>query len=384
MAARERLYLSYRGTNTAGLPRPPSPVLSDLLDHLETERPWPVATVSVNDFSAEGGMTWSPRTVRRSEAVRSRLEHPLPSPSDELSHPFPEVTSADVVQAFTVPARFHLRRVRQIVLREEDRRSVEDEEPWSIPFLDRHAWLAEGVAREFEGAPDWDAAAWVGRAVTLGQAREGVFADRDRRELERRAEQTSAWARRFLAEGWRPASEPARELWAELPWAGTGEGLEREKELLLPHLLYGKELPVRTRVAAAVAVLQKNPSSAQLSTLNPAGDSRNLTWNPAVAIDELTRSAELYWTEAVKRPLPFYPDLLERVHRRRADGLSWDESLQTAWAEALDTRFGSSESTFGRDPYARLAFADGPTPREVEDLERWWEPLFRPLLEAWV
>ena len=386
MAARDRLYLSYRGTGAAGQPRPPSPVLADLLDFLETDAPWPTETISVNDFSAAGGTTWSTRTFRRALAVRGNADLPRDEPRRPARpEPFLEVTSAEVVQAFVTPARFHLRRVRQIVLIEEDRRGVEDEEPWSLPFLDRHAWLAEGAARELEDAPDWDADALVRREVALGRAREGAFADRDRRELGRRARQVSDWARSLRRDGWRPAQAATRTVWAGAPWSGTAEGLERGTEFLLPLLLYGKELPARTRFAAALAVLQKRPGgAARLSALNPAGERRELSWNPAVAVEPLTQSAELYWNEAVLRPQPFYPDLLERVARRRADGSSWEESLRTAWEEALDTRFGTSESTFGRDPYARLAFAEGPPAETIRDLERWWDDLFGPLLEAWV
>jgi exodeoxyribonuclease V gamma subunit len=384
MAARDLLYLSFQGRSAVdGTPRPPSSVLADLLDHLETDQPWPSGDISVKDFSALGGTTWSARSVRRAEAaLRSRTARPEPRPLPPLPEgdPFPEVTSSDVVRAFTVPARFHLERVRQITLRDEDTRGTDDEEPWSVPFLDRHAWLAENVENELAGGASWDAEQAVTRAVALGQAREGVFADRDRRELGRRAQQASEWARSLRDEGWQPQTA-ARTLWAGRPWAGE-EGWARGGVVLLPLLLYGQDLPARNRFAAAATVLPWG-AEARLSTLNPSGERRDLSWNGGTDA-ALARTAEAYWNEAAARPLPFYPDLLERVARRRDDGLSLAESLVDAWHEALDTRFGSSKQTFGRDPYARLAFADEPDWTALTaELERWWEPLFVPLLGAW-
>ncbi len=386
MAARDLLYLSYQGRSAVdGTPRPPSSVLSDLLDHLETDSPWPVTEVSVKDFSALGGTTWSPRSVRRAQAaLQSRTARPelLNLPPLPEGDPFAEVTADDVVKAFVVPARFHLERVRQITLRDEDTRGVDDEEPWSVPFLDKHAWLADEVENELSGGSAWDADEAVKKAVALGQAREGVFADRDRRELERRSAQASAWTRELREDGWRPAPLPERTRWAGRPWAGT-DGWEREGVALVPLLLYGQDIPVRNKFAAALTVLQRDAAEARLSTLSPSGDRRDLSWNPG-AHSELTRTAELYWNEAAARPLPFYPDLLERVARRRADGFSLGESLNDAWHDSLDTRFGSSRHTFGRCSYARLVFADEPDwPALTAELERWWEPLFLPLLGAW-
>jgi exodeoxyribonuclease V gamma subunit len=393
MAARDLLYLSYQGRSAVdGTPRPASSVLSDLLDHLETSDgntsvPWPVAEISVKDFSAVGGTTWSPRSVRRAEAAwQSRTASPKPFPLPPLPEdedPFAEVTGDDVVRAFTVPARFHLERVRQVYLRDEDTRGVDDEEPWSLSFLDKHAWLAENVERELGGLSAADTGALVERAVALGQAREGVFADRDRRELATRSQQASEWARALHDEGWRPAAEPSRTRWAGRPWSGH-EGWERDGTLLVPLLLYGQDLPARNRFAAALDVVQRGASGALLSTMNPSGERRDRAWNRDLDTTALARTAEDYWNEAAARPLPFYPDLLERVARRLDDGLSLTEALPAAWDEALDTRFGSSRQTFGRCPYARLVFAGEPDwPTITADLERWWEPLFLPLLGAW-
>jgi hypothetical protein len=210
-----------------------------------------------------------------------------------------------------------------------------------------------------------------------------VFADRDRHELERRAAQAAAWARDLRGEGWQPAAAPGRTRWAGRPWAGAEGGWERQGAVLVPVLLYGQDVPVRNKFAAALTVLQREAADARLSTLSPSGDRRDLTWTLG-SKPELVRTAEAYWNEAAARPLPFYPDLLERVARRRADGLNLGESLSEAWHEALDTRFGSSRQTFGRCPYARLVFADEPRwPELTAELERWWEPLFVPLLGAW-
>jgi len=384
MAARDLLYLSYRGRSADGAERPPSPALADLIDHLETSRPWPLTEASAQDFST-GGVTWSPRTLRRARAaaVAAGLPLPLdrslpPLPPDAV---FPEVTADDVTQAFTRPAMFHLRRVRQIVLRDEDRRGVEDEEPWSLPFLEKHAWLDETLRRALDGEPAESADERLRRAVALGQTREGVFTDRDRRELTRRARQTSAWADELRNEGWRTGDAPSRTRWADRPWSAPARGLARGGELLFPELLYGKQLPMRTRFAMAVTALQLAPARpAWLSTLNPDGVRKDYAWTPPA---DLERAAEAYWTASLDRPFPFYPDVLERVPRLVEDGASLEEALIVAWDDALDTRFGSSESTFGRDPYARLAFADGPDAPTLADLERWWEPLFVPLLGAW-
>jgi hypothetical protein len=134
----------------------------------------------------------------------------------------------------------------------------------------------------------------------------------------------------------------------------------------------------------ALLVLQ-DPAPAFLATLNPSGDSTVLTWGP----DEgqtaaLATSAETYWTEAASRPLALYPDLVATLAKRREDRPDepWNEAVEAAWNQARTPGFVKSEATLGRDPYAGLAFPEAPEFLPA-DLERWWENLWHPLLEAW-
>jgi len=392
MAAQDRLILSFQGRSAVdGSERPPSSVLADLLDYLETDAPWPVVQGTVKDFSVVDGTTptWSPRTHRRALALRDGLPHPVTTVLPPEA-PFPEIRTSEVVQAFVAPARFHLRRVRQVVLRDEDRRGVDEEEPWSLGFFDVHGWLQEELRRQLNGqGAAWDVDAFVGGAEASGRIRPGVFAERDRRELERRAAQIRAWVEGLLSLGWKPSNHPGhrRTRWAGLPWAAEPDDrLVRPGQVLVPRLLYAEKIPFRTKVEVAVRLIQEPAPGATLATLSPAGNGGVLTW----ALDDrrtaaLGQAAEAYWTEAAGRPLALYPDLIEALAKRRADhSESWEESVDRAWRQAREPGFTKSESTLGRDPYAALAFPDDqPPPDLAQDAARWWDDLWVPLWEAW-
>jgi len=297
-----------------------------------------------------------------------------------------------VVQAFTVPARFHLKRVRQLVLRDEDRRGVDDEEPWSLSFLDRQGWLQEQFRRHWDGRAGADeVGAFLDRAVATGLVRVGVFSDRDRRDLEASVDQVADWAASLKAEGWAPGEPriPSRTRWAGRPWAPeTDERLFRGTEILIPRLLYAAQIPARTKIETALGVLQDPVPTATLATLNPAGDRARFTWGPdARATEGLAERAQACWLEAVRRPLPFYPDYLEALAaRRQKQGEPWPRSAEESWRQAWkDAERGNrSSSLLGRDPYAALAFADEPGGEALAaDLAPWWDELLLPLLEAW-
>ena len=395
MAARSLLYLSYQGRSAVdGSDRPPSPVLADLLDFLEEGgTPWPVTQAAVKDF-ASGVPTWSPRTRRRAEALASAvLGEPPPIPEvEETTELFPEVRSSEVIQAFTVPARFHLKRVRQLVLRDEDRRGVDEEEPWSLSFLDRQGWLQEELRRHLAGQADlWNVGAFLGRAVATGLVREGVFTDRDRRDLETQSARVAAWAEELKEEGWTPGNRtPERTRWAGRPWAPEPDDrLVRGVEILIPRLLYSRKIPARTKVEAAVRLLQDPAPGALLATLNPAGEALTWAWGPD---EDQTRTmalrAEEWWSQAVARPWPVYPDYLEALADRRNQQPDepWPRSAEEAWRAAWSAGGPGlrSESLLARDPYAALAFSEDPDwDRLAADLLPWWESLFVPLLEAW-
>lgn len=392
MAAQSRLILSYQGRSAVdGTERPPSPVLADLLDYLETDRPWPVTQGTVKDFSVtdETTPTWSPRTHRRALALREA--HPVRVPeAPSVEAPFPEVRSSEVVQAFVTPAKFHLRRVRQIVLRDEDRRGIDDEEPWSLDFFEVHGWLQEQLRRHLKGlGAAWDVGALLDQAVASGRVRHGVFADRDRRELERRSTQVKAWADGLLAQGWSRVDQPRarRTRWAGLPWAAEPDDrLVRPGQALVPRLLFAEKLPFRTKVEVAIRLVQEPSPRATLATLNPHGQAGVLTWTlDEAGTEALGRAAEAYWSEAAERPLALYPDFIEALAKRRADqSESWEESVDRSWRSARDPGFVRSESTLGRDPYAALAFPDDQPPASLaQDAAQWWDKLWKPLLEAW-
>jgi exodeoxyribonuclease V gamma subunit len=400
MAARSVLYLSYQGRSAVdGSERPPSPVLADLLDYLEEGgRAWPVGQASVKDFSVgpDAPATWSPRTRRRAEALaaaRPGADTPTPEVADqELDELFPEVRSSEVAEAFTVPAKFHLRRVRQMTLRDEDRRGIDEEEPWSLAFLDREAWLQEQLRRHLAGqAGAWDLESFLRCAQSNGQVRPGVFADRDRRDLELRTQQVAAWAQELVAEGWTVRSTPVpRALWAGRPWAPEPDGrLVKSGQVLLPRPLYSESLPARTKVEAALGLLQDPAPAAVLDTLSPRAVRTTLTWTPdEAATRALVDRAEAYWREAARRPLPFYPDYLEAVAARRKDHgeESWPATVEEAWQAAWSSGgpVVRSRALLSRDPYAALAFREDPDwTRLAADLEPWWDGLFAPLLEAW-
>lgn len=395
MAARSLLYLSYQGKSAIdGSDRPPSSVLSDLLDYLEEGgNPWPVRQISVKDFSVTepAPPTASPRTRRRAEALRSPVAPTPPKPpAADLDAAFPEVRTPEIVQAFVAPARFHLQRVQQTLLVEEDRRGVEDEEPWSLPFLDRQRWLQEGLRRCLAGTGfAWDVEAFVAQMEATGRVRAGVFADRDRRDLERQASLVRSWADDLEAAGWQAdAGGSSRTHWSGRPWAGEPrERLIRGTEVLVPRLLYSEALPARTLVDAAVRQLIDPAFPAHLEVQTPAGDRRSLSWSlDHTTTRDLIGQAEAYWREAGARPLPFYPDFLEALAQRREKALSdpWEASAEEAWRSVRSAQRVRSEQTLTNCPYAALAFPEepdwGPLAR---DLERWWEPLFLPLLEAW-
>ena len=394
MAARSLLYLSYQGRSAVdGSDRPPSPVLADLLDFLEEGGPWPVAQAAVKDF-ASGDPTWSPRTRRRVEALASMVSEVVPEAPfvESAAELFPEVRSSEVTQAFTIPARFHLKRVRQLVLKDEDRRGVDEEEPWSLSFLDRQGWLQEELRRHLAGQPGvWDVEGFLARAVATGLVREGVFTDRDRRDLETRTGQVAAWAEELQGQGWTVGSRtPTRSLWAGRPWAPEPDDrLVRGSEVLLPRLLYSRKIPVRTKIDAALRLVQDPAPGAFLATLNPAAETMVWTWGPD---EDQTRAlglrAEDWWRQVVERPWPFYPDFLEALADRRDDQPDepWPRSAEEAWRSAwnLGDRGTRSESLLARDPYAALAFPEDPDwDQLVTDLLPWWTDLFVPLLGAW-
>jgi exodeoxyribonuclease V gamma subunit len=399
MAARTKLWLSYHGRSAVdGTERPPSPLLADLLDFLEESgAPWPVAEATVKDFSVPPGgpPTWSPRTHRRALALAAgsapALRDTPPVTDAEVDELFPEVRSSEVVQAFTVPARFHLRRVRQLVLRDEDRRGVDDEEPWSLAFLEREAWLQEQLRRQLAGQTGaWNVEAFLDLAEATGQVRAGVFAERDRRSLRERAQQAAAWGDELKAEGWTSPSAPSsgRPRWADRPRAEEPDGrLVRGRDVLLPRLLYGESLPIRSRVEAAVQFLQDPSPSGTLAVLSPGGRPQTLTWaHDEAATEALAAQAEAYWREAARRPLPFYPDYCEALAKRREQTEPWALSAEEAWKAATKDSDGRarSSSLLARDPYAQLAFGDSPDWNLVAaDAALWWEGLFVPLLEAW-
>lgn len=401
MAARDVLYLSYQGRSPVdGSEKPPSPVLADLLDYLEESgSPWPVSQITVKDFSAAEAAppTWSPRTRRRAEALaRRRPGRPLPAASFSLPEPppleesFPEVRTSEIVQAFTAPARFHLRRVRQVVLQDEDRRGVDEEEPWSMPFLDRQAWLQERLRRRLAGTGGQEPVEDFLRIQTAtGRVREGVFADRDRRELEAQAGRVEGWAQELLSEGWGPeGGTQNRTRWAGRPWAAEPrDRLVRGAEVLVPRLLYSENLPARSKVDAALRFLLDPAPAARLATLSPRGEKGLLTWNPPAAETKvLAERAEAYWQTAAAKPLPFYPDYLEALADRRTKEPAepWSRAAEEAWRKVRSYERLKSEGLLANCPYAALAFGDEPDWDAVaDDLGPWWTSLFVPLLEAW-
>lgn len=397
MAARSLLYLSYQGRSAVdGSERPPSPVLADLLDYLEEAgSPWPVRQITVKDFSVipGGPPTASPRTRRRAEALGSGPPpRPLttPLPETEWETAFPEVRTSEIVQAFVAPARFHLQRVRQTILVEEDRRGIEDEEPWSLSFLDRQAWLQDGLRRQLSGSGhDWSVDAFIERMVATGRVREGVFAQRDRRDLAAQAEAVRGWAHQLEADGWTPdGGSGGRTHWAGLPWAREErERLIRGGEVLIPRLLYSEGVPARTRVDAAIRHLIDPAFPASLVVQTPKGDRRSLAWSlDRQDTRTLTDQAEAYWRQAGGRPLPFYPDYLEALAVRREEAPSepWAPAAEEAWRSVRSALRVRSELTLTNCPYAALAFPEEPDfPSVARDLERWWEGLFVPLLGAW-
>ncbi len=394
MSARSGLYLSYQGrSGVDGSERPPSPVLADLLDYLEEAGPpWPVVQTAVKDFSA-GTRTWSPRTWRRSIAYAGKVSPQEPPQEvaltgEEALALFPEIRAQDAAQAFVAPARFHLRRVRQITLKDEDHRGTEDEEPWSLPFLERHGWVQEGLRRYWAGDPrPWDVEAFFALVEATGRARSGVFSDRDRAELERRADEARQWAEALRAEGWTLSAVPRpRTQWAGKPWSDDGDRLVRGDEILLPRLLFAATLPARGEVEASLRVLQDLPDGAFLATLSPSGQRKLRTWVPdAAQTAALADRAQEFWLTAARRPLPFSPDLWAAVARRRDQDPEepWTQTLAGAWRTARDATFGRTEATLARDPYAALVFPDDPGPEWAPDLERWWKTLFEPLWGAW-
>lgn len=397
MAARSILYLSYLGRSPIdGSERPASPVLADLLDYLEEAgSPWPVRQITVKDFSLAPGslVTWSPRTRRRAEALAHRSletgavnELPQAQPTEEA---FPEVRSSEIVQAFVAPARFHLQRVRQVVLRDEDRRGVDDEEPWSLGFLDRQSWLQEGLRRRLAGLDtDWDVEAFIRTLALTGRVREGVFSDRDRRELTVQANLVRLWADELVNDGWMPETGARqRTRWAGRPWADEPrDRLVRGRDVLVPRLLYAEKLPARGKVDAALRLLLDPAPSARLATLSPKGDRRLLTWGPdGSETRRLIERAEVYWQEAASRPLPYYPDFLEAIaERRKKEDEPWVRTVEEAWRRVKNAQRIQSEATLTNCPYAALAFPSDPEWAPLaEDLSRWWEDLLAPLLEAW-
>jgi exodeoxyribonuclease V gamma subunit len=400
-AARSALHLSYRGRSAVdGTELPPSPVLADLLDYLEFEgRPWPVVQASVKDFALLPGQgpTTSPRTWRRAQAVASAAPGEASAPEfppldpEQVRDLFPEVRTSEVTQAFTAPVKFHLKRIRQVTLREEDHRGLDEEEPWSLGFLERQAWLQEGLRLQLAGKKDcWDVDAWISTQEARGRVRPGVFADRDRKELHLRAAQVSAWATALGNEGWVPVPDrrSAPPLWEGIPWAPDAEDrLARGPEVLVPRLLYAQVAPARTKVETGVRHLLDPVARACLSTLNPSGVRQDLVWTPdPEATRALAHRAEQWWAQACLRPLPFYPDFLEAVavRLRKAPDEGWGQSIELAWRQARDKNFGTSEATLARCPYAALAFPGIPDTKTLAaDLEPWWESLFAPLLEAW-
>lgn len=395
MAARDLLYLSYQGRSPVdGTERPPSPVLADLLDFLEEEgRPWPVAQTTVKDFAVSplDPPTWSPRTRRRILALGG------PPPPVKESTPsvrtveevFPEVRTSEILQAFTTPARFHLQRVRQVLLKEEDRRGVDDEEPWSLGFLETQSWLQEGLRRRLAGVEaSLEVDDFFDQQIAAGHAREGVFADKDRLDLEAQAARVEAWAQELLGQGWvLETDRRTRTRWAGRPWAvEPRDRLVKGGETLMPRLLYSESLPARVKVDAALRLLL-DPAPGSLVTLTPQGSQSQFTWGlDAQATGDLALRAEAYWQQAVDRPLPFYPDFLEALADRRAKAPDepWASTVEEGWRKVHNAPRILSENTLTRCPYAALAFPDEPVWEAlVADLEPWWESLFVPLLEAW-
>jgi len=396
MAAQSILYLSYLGRSAVdGAERPPSPVLADLLDYLEEAgTPWPVCQITVKDFSVlpDGPPTWSPRTRRRAEAVAGQRPAPgprVPTKPTPIEEAFPEVRTGEIVQAFTAPARFHLQRVLQVVLRDEDRRGVDEEEPWSMGFLDRQSWLQEGLRRQLTGAHHlWDVQGFLQTQAATGRVRQGVFAERDLRDLEVQAQAVGAWAQGLLDEGWVPETEVReRTHWAGRPWAvDPQDRLRRGSQVLMPRLLYSEKIPARSKIEAAVRFLLDPSPSARLATLTPSGTSGVLVWSlDPQATRDLADRAQEYWKEAVARPLPFYPDLLEAMAARRKDGHEpWGSTVEEAWRKVRGAERLQSETSLTHCPYAALAFPDEPEGSALAaDLAPWWESLFVPLLEAW-
>ena len=397
MAAQSRLYLSYHGRSaTDGSLRPPSPVLSDLLDYLEENgTPWPVVQASVKDFSVlpDSGPTWSPRTWRRAMALTapSRIPQEIPRPLQTTEDLFPEVRSNEVIQMFTAPAKFHLRRVRQVGLRDEDSRSVDEEEPWSLSFFDRLGWLQERLRLRLGGHEITETVdQFLKRMTITGRIREGVFAERDRRSLENQTVLVEAWAEELNNLGWsaQQVRAPRRTLWAGLPWATEPDDrLGCGSDILLPRFLWAEKINTRTLVDTALRVLQDPAPQAFLATLNPSGERKNWSWSPdADQTEQLIRQAEQYWREGTLRPLPFYPDYLEALAKRRKDDPQelWPVSVEGAWRSAKKNDFSSSENTLAHCPYAQLAFPDDPDWNLLAaDTTRWWDMLFQPLLEAW-
>jgi exodeoxyribonuclease V gamma subunit len=399
MAARDLLYLSYQGSSPVdGSPRPPSPVLADLLDYLEVAgEAWPVEQTTVKDFAlprSGNKPIWSPRTHRRALALTSGAPAPGANPQNQpgppaLDEAFPEVKTQEILLAFTAPARFYLQRVKQVVLRDEDRRGVDDEEPWSLDFLERQSWLQEGLRRRLAGPGPFETVDEFLRVQSAtGRVREGVFAERDRRDLTAQLERVDAWSRQLGDQGWVPEAGGPRTRWAGRPWTGEPrDRLVRGGDVLLPRLLYSESLPARAKVEAGLKVLLAPAASARLVTLSPRGTQGELSWGLAPqATRDLATRAEAYWTEATGRPLPFYPDYLEALGDRRAKNADepWVTTVEEGWRQVHAAHRVRSENTLTNCPFASLAFPDEPRwDSVVADLEPWWESLFVPLLEAW-
>lgn len=395
MAARDRLILSYQGFSAIdGAPRPPSPVLADLLDYLETSgQSWPIIRATVKDFAVTGPtLTYSPQTARRIQAFLDPDSQPSfqeRGSEDRLDDPFPEAREDEVLRAFTAPVQFFLRRVAQVRLRDEDHRGQEDEEPWSLDFVEARAWLSEGFTRYWDGVrPAWDPETFLDEAEKTGHIRPGVFADRDRRDLTNQVAQLSAWCERLSHEGWQPSSRPARQRWAGKPWAqDQGLLLVRGPESLIPMVLWAQDLSARTRQTAALQVLQRLPQSPQLQALAPDGRIHRQTW---IWDDSKTRAlaeaAEEFWLTAITRPLPHYPDLLAILAklREKAPDQPWPEAVAQSWEAARVPTKSLSTTTLAADPYVALAYpTDEVPPGLADDLGRWWDPLWKPLMGAW-
>lgn len=389
-AARDRLVLSWVGRSPKDNSEcAPSPVLSELLEHLDEAFRPPAGFASVREFVAVQHplQAFSPRYGRDDARLFTYGDAPAAPPPVPAAVPVPEpavpaaerqravsvevIALHDLLQFWRHPVRYHCLRVLRLRFADEDDRE-DDAEPFRLHGLDRYLLSERAVRARLGGGPDPVAAP---AAALNGMLPPGSLGELVRVQLDVEVGRFLDRIRGRIG----PRSARVEVRGADYVVRGELHGLGEEAQVLWrPARLKGKDrlrawIQHVVRCAAADQGADLPRTTLVLATDGEAEAANSI--DAAVHLDRLVQG----WREGQHRPLPFFEHASHELVRPTPRPRTREAALVAARRHFLpqDWEEAGGGGHDLPDPCIELCFRDQ-DPVGTAEFAHWADTIFQP------